>query len=250
MRAAARIVAEAVAGATRCTTLHSEPPLTFRQTSAGLTWVGTAAGPIGGDDLRLVIEVRHSAALVVGSAGASIALPGTSGASSQMGIDVSVGRDASLVWHPEPLVLSGGAAHVATTSIAFEPGADVIWIDELVLGRHAERCGRLSSRLVVDGPTSPVLRSGMEIGEPGWDGPAVTDAHRAHAQIVLAGEPASRSAQLDLDQHFEHGHVRSARSDLADGAVLISIVAAEPRHMRLAVDYVSAISGSERRVRL
>jgi urease accessory protein len=243
MQAMARIVAEPAAGRTRCTTLLNEPPLTFRETTAGLTWVGTAAGPVGGDELHVEVRVEPAAVLSVGSAGASIVLPGVTSAPSRVVIDVSVAAGASLCWHTEPTVLAAGADHIAVTTITLGAGADLVWVEELVLGRHAEAAGRLSSRLAVDGPRGPVLRTGLEIGAPGWDGPAVTSAHRAHAQIVLSGAPARRVEDVTLDD------VDWTVARLRDGAVVFTIIADEPRHMRAAVAHTSS-AGLGGRVRL
>jgi urease accessory protein len=245
MRATARIIAGPTRDGTRCTTLTCEPPLTFRRTSAGLTWVGTAAGPVGGDDLRLTIDLQTEATLTIGSAGASIALPGVTDDRSQMRIEVTLASHASLFWRPEPLILAAGANHIALTRIELGDGVDLVWVDELVLGRHDEQCGRLSSRLVVDGPSGPVLRTGLEIGAPGWDGPAVTNGHRAHAQVLLAGVPAACADQLELDDA-----VGCTVADLTGGVRLITIVATEPRHLRACVDQVWAVCGSPRLIRL
>ena len=71
MRACARVVAQADdAGVTRLTGLRSEPPLLLRHTpaAAGAATVhllGGAAGPLGGDDLRLEIVVGERAQLRV-----------------------------------------------------------------------------------------------------------------------------------------------------------------------------------------
>ena len=40
-----------------------DPPFTFRQTGGSLCWVGTAAGPVGGDELSLDVEVGEGARL-------------------------------------------------------------------------------------------------------------------------------------------------------------------------------------------
>ena len=63
MRAYARVVAEADGhGGTRLVRLRGEPPLLPRRTGTGtgpatVHLVGGAAGPLGGDELRLDIEV-------------------------------------------------------------------------------------------------------------------------------------------------------------------------------------------------
>jgi len=239
MRASARLVAELVDGRTRCTTLQSQPPLTFRQNPTGLMWVATAAGPVGGDDLRLDLRVEAGAALDVASAGASIVLPGAGGERSQSRLDVVLACRSSLVWHPEPAVLAADANHLASTSIVLGAEADLVWVDELVLGRHAEVPGRLTSQLMVTTVAGrPVLRTGLDIGGPGWDGPAVTDGRRGHAHIVLAGHPAERwRTSTRVCRPFVEVEWTSA--ELTGGVELVTLIGREPRHVRAAATAVA-----------
>lgn len=239
MRASARLVAELVEGRTRCTTLQSQPPLTFRQNRSGLMWVATAAGPIGGDDLHLAVRLGPAAALDVASAGATIVLPGVGAARSRLRIDVVLGPRSCLVWHPEPTVLATGADHVALTSIQIAADASLVWVDELVLGRQAEAPGRLVSRLAVEIDERVALRTGLTIGAPGWDGPAVTAGHRAHAQVVLAGDAASR---WRAGRDAAITGVGWTSAELAGGVELVTIAGREPRPLRAAVAAVTAIA--------
>src|SRR5258707_5048003 len=92
MRAAARVVAVLDArGRTRLAVLHGEPPLLPRRTGDGrVHLVGGAAGPLGGDDLLLSLEVGAGASLQVGTVAASVALPGRDGAPSRVRVQASV----------------------------------------------------------------------------------------------------------------------------------------------------------------
>jgi urease accessory protein len=84
MTATACIVAElGDGGATRLPVLSSQVPLVLRRTPDAVYLVGGAAGPLGGDDLTLTIDVRHGATLRVRTATAAVtasaavpALPG------------------------------------------------------------------------------------------------------------------------------------------------------------------------------
>ena len=225
-------------GRTRCTTIHSDPPLTFRSTSAGLMWVGTTAGPIGGDDLHLTLRLEAKADLAVGSAGATIALPGPDGHTSSLLIDATLDDGASLIWRPEPTVIAAGARHRALTTIELGADTDLIWVEELVLGRHLEQPGRFSARLVVDGPNGAVLRTGTEIGEPGWDGPAVLNGRRALGQVLLVGAPAQRWAAIDR----RDSATWTATSELSSGDQLVTVAAASAREMRAVVAEVVSAS--------
>lgn len=242
MRASARVVAERVGGLggrTRCTTLQSQPPLTFRTNPTGLMWVATAAGPVGGDDLRLDVRLGPGAELAVASAGASIALPGARGERSQLRVDLALGARSCLIWHPEPTVLAGRADHVAVTLVELGAGADLTWVEELVLGRHGEAPGRMTSRLNVIAEGRVVLRTGLEIGRPGWDGPAVTGGRRAHAQVVLAGEPATHWRGTDAPELLG---VEWTTAEMACGVELVTIVGREPRALRAAVGTVVSLT--------
>ncbi len=80
MTATARVVAVAdVNGITRLPVLSSQAPLVLRRTPAAVYLVGGAAGPLGGDDLTLMIEVGDGATLRISTAAASVALPGATG---------------------------------------------------------------------------------------------------------------------------------------------------------------------------
>jgi hypothetical protein len=56
------------AGRSRVTVLRSDGPLALRETPLGVYLVGTAAGPLGGDDLALDIDVGPGACLMIRSA--------------------------------------------------------------------------------------------------------------------------------------------------------------------------------------
>jgi urease accessory protein len=207
-------------------------------------WVGTAAGPIGGDDLHISLRIEPKASLVVGSTGAAIVLPGPDAATSTLLIDVTLNDDASLVWYTQPTVIAAGARHRVLTTIELGAGSDLIWVEELVLGRHLEQPGTLSTRLVVDGPSGPVLRTGTEIGEHGWDGPAVLGGRRAISQVLLVGAPARRWA--GFARHDDS--VWAATTELSNGERLVTVIAAGAREMRAVVAEVVAASHANRAV--
>jgi len=180
------------------TTLRNDPPFTFRPTpdgphAGGVVWVGTAAGPVGGDDLRLRVDVGPGAELRLTSVAASLVLPGPRGDMSATAVAVTAGDGARLWWCPEPTIVAAGADHRADTTVRLGDGVELVWVEEVVLGRHGETAGRLRSRLRIEGRAgAPVLCSGLDTGRPGWDGPAGLARCRAAAQVVLLGLPAER----------------------------------------------------------
>jgi urease accessory protein len=192
VRASARLRAELVGGRTRCTTLRSAPPLTFRETPEGLFLVGTAAGPLGGDELELVVDVGPGATLTVRSVAAQLAQPGPrAGAPSSLRVEVTVAAGAELAWLPEPTVAVRGCHHRVTTVIRCAAGARLVWRDEVVLGRHREASGSILQRLRVDRAGRPLLRHDLALG-PDWPssaGPAVLGPARAVGSLVTVGIP-------------------------------------------------------------
>lgn len=227
MKAHARVVAERRGSRSRCTTLRSSPPITFRATADGLHLVGTAAGPVGGDDLRLEVTVASGASLTVRSVAAQLVLPGPVPAPSTTDVNVTVGSRSRLTWLPEPTVLVRGADHRLTTTIALGPAGDLVWRDEVVLGRDGEAAGSVLSRLRVERGGRPLLCTEVALG-PAWPasgGPAGTDGARVASTTLLVGAPARNLlACLGVGRAAARGGggSRSAALQLDDDAVLLS----------------------------
>lgn len=222
MRARARIVAEAGG---RLTCLRGEPPLLLRQTPAAVYLVGGAAGPLGGDDLRLDIEVGTGATLCLRTVAASIALPGS--APSRMVVTARVTTGGTLHWLPEQLIAAHGCKHTSQSTVELAEGAALVWRDELICGRHGESPGDATVELDVTYAGRPLLRQALSIGPsaPGWDGPALLGNARAAGSLLHTGElpPAVLGPG-------------AVRTPLAGPATLITAVAADAHELRRYLD--------------
>jgi urease accessory protein len=209
--------------------LRGEPPLTMRQTADGLHLVGTAAGPLGGDVLRLDVVVDAHARLVLRSAAASIALPGARGGTSTMEVSIEAGAGADVRWLPEPLIAAKGCDHRSTTTIDLAADARLVWRDEVVLGRQGEAPGSYVQRLRIDRAGRPLLRTDLGVGPvwPHWDGPAGVGGAGAVATVVVVGRAMPDAPEVDDG--------RAAVLDLGDEAVVLSAVARRPSALRAAV---------------
>jgi urease accessory protein len=192
-------------GCTRLEELRPEAPLgLYRAAGPAPGWaqvwmVGSAGGPLGGDDLELMVEVCDGAALAIGSVAASVALAG--GAPSRLVVRVTVGSGASLVWAPEPTVVTAGADHRIDVLVEVAAGAYFWWRDELVLGRAGERPGRCTVHQHADLDREPWARHELTIGAPGWDGGAVVGGHGAIGSVLTTsrcGEPRAGASVADL----------------------------------------------------
>jgi urease accessory protein len=178
MRAAAAVRTVLEHGRTILSELRSAPPLTLRQTGPHTVHlVSTAAGPLGGDVLDLVLDLAPGTTLELGSIGSSLVLPGPGESLSR--VTARVGAEAVLRYTPEPVVLASGSAHRSLVRLEQSPTARVLWREELVLGRHAEPAGRCRTRFdaTVDG--RPLLRQELLVGDPATAGsPAVYGTSR------------------------------------------------------------------------
>jgi urease accessory protein len=178
-------------GRTRLESLRSAAPLILRATPEAVYMVGGAAGPIGGDGLRLDIEVGPGASLTMRTAAAAVALPGPGGTASTMEVRAQVGEGGTLRWLPEQSVAARGCRHEVRTHVALAPGSRLAWREELMLGRHGEEPGCWRARSVVDMDGLPLWRHELRLGPdtPGWEGPAVLGRSRAVGSLLVV-DPA------------------------------------------------------------
>jgi urease accessory protein len=184
--ARARLVADgAPGGGTRIVTARSDAPLALRATPAGVYLVGSAAGPLGGDDLVLDLEVRTGADLTVRTSAASVALPGDG--PSQVRVNAQVQAGARLRWLPEPTVAAAGCDHHIECRVELDGDARLTWREEIILGRHGEGTGSIEAGLHVDLDGTALLHQCLRFGpgHPGWDGPAVVGPHRAVGSALV-----------------------------------------------------------------
>lgn len=146
-------------------------PVWFRWDGSTLWLVGSGAAPVGGDRVRVRIDVGPDVAVTVRSVAATVIYAGR-GAGTSWHTDVHVAEGGSIVWRPEPVILTERARHVATTTIDASADADVTLDEVLVLGRAGETGGALRSTLDVRVEEAPVLQTSIDTSLPGWSGPA------------------------------------------------------------------------------
>lgn len=208
MRARAAIRAEADDhGRTRLVTMRSAPPLTLRRTGpsgskeATVHLVGSAASPLGGDELQLTIELGPDTTLTLRTATASVALTGRDGESS---LDVRAKLDAGafLTYEPGPLIVTRGARHRIRALIEMADEARLRWREIIVLGRDNEPPGQLRVTTQADIGDLPLHRHELVIGDrPGWNGPAALGGAKMYGTLLVAGarlpHPVTASSARD-----------------------------------------------------
>ncbi|MFF4033768.1 urease accessory protein UreD [Streptomyces sviceus] len=240
VRATARMVArDDGRGGTALPVLESDGPLALRRTRGSgaesrVMLVGAMSGPLGGDHFTVAADVQEGARLHVGSAAATIALPGQTKGEARYDVRLHVADGGELRWLPEQLISAGGSDLYVTTRIDLGATARLVLREEQVLGRAGEEPGRLTSRLVLRVAGRTVLDQELACGPGapgGWDGPAVLAGHRAVGQLLVvrpefADEPVS--AQVLGES--------AAVMPLAGPAALVTAVAPDARLLRRVLD--------------
>jgi urease accessory protein len=196
--------------------------------------VGAMSGPLGGDRFTVHAEVEERARLRVGSAAATIALPGQAGGEARYDVRLSVADGAELRWLPEQLISARGSELYVTTRVDLAAGARLVLREEQVLGRAGEEPGRLGSRLTVRIAGLVVLDQELACGPGapgGWDGPAVLAGHRAVGQLVLV-----RPEFVDKPVGARVLGEEAVLTPLAGPAALITAVAVDGLRLRRVLD--------------
>jgi urease accessory protein len=243
MRAAATIVAVADGtGGTRLATLYGEAPLLPRRTGTArapvtVHLVGGAAGPLGGDRLRVDIEVGAGAWLCVRTVAATVALPDRDGTASHLDVCARVGAGGRLDWLPEPLVAAAGCHHRTVSTVDLAGTASLVWRDELVCGRHGEAPGDARQRTTVRRDGRTLYAHELTVGPhtPGWAGAAVLGGARAAGSVLVVDPSWIDGGKPDPAVLAK----TAALLPLAGPAVLASATAADARELRAYLDTVT-----------
>ncbi|WP_030860657.1 urease accessory protein UreD [Streptomyces sp. NRRL F-2747] len=240
VRATARISAVADGrGGTALPLLAGEGPLALRRTrgtaaEAGVMLVGAMSAPLGGDHLTVEAATGPGARLALGSAAATLALPGRGGAPARYDVRLTLAGDSALRWLPEPLVSVRGSDLRVRTRAELDPTARLLLREEQVLGRAGEAPGLLRSRLTVIRGGRPLLDQELACGPGapgGWDGPAGLAGHRALGQLLVV-DPAFAGSAPTAAVLGEFAAV----TPLAGPAVLVTVLAPDALRLREVLD--------------
>ncbi|MFG2372328.1 urease accessory protein UreD [Streptomyces sp. NPDC048504] len=247
VRATARIVArEDGRGGTALPVLEGDGPLALRRTrgsgaEAQVMLVGAMSGPLGGDHFAVEAGVERGARLRVGSAAATIALPGQAKGESRYDVRLSVAEGGELHWLPEQLISVRGSDLRVTTRVDLADSARLVFREEQVLGRVGEESGRLTSRLSVRVAGGTVLDQELACGPGapgGWDGAAVLGGHRAVGQLLVV-RPEFTQEPVAARMLGEC----ACLVPLAGPAVLVSAIASDALRLRRVLDEAMSILG-------
>ncbi|WP_326726283.1 urease accessory protein UreD [Streptomyces sp. NBC_00243] len=240
VRATARIGArDDGRGGTSLPVLEGDGPLALRRTrgvgsEARVMLVGAMSGPLGGDHFTVEAEAAAGARLHIGSAAATIALPGQAKGESRYDVRLKVADGGELRWLPEQLISANGSDLYVSSRIELAAGARLVFREEQVLGRAGEEPGRLSSRLTVRLDGRPLLDQELSCGPGapgGWDGPAVLAGHRALGQLLVV-----RPEFADVPVQARLLGECASLMPLAGPAVLVTALASDALRLRRVLD--------------
>jgi urease accessory protein len=197
---------------------RDDSPVAVRPTGPdAVHLVQAAGGPLGGDELDLAVAVGPGQRLRIGTAGATVVLPGVTGAPAHWRVSAEVAAGAELDWRPEPAVVCARADFRAGLRVRLAAGARLVAREVLVLGRSGEPGGRVRSRTEVDVAGEPLLRneSVADGADAVLSGPAGTGGARVLGSLLLAGREVRPARVAAVDG------VRSAVLPLAGPGVLV-----------------------------
>ncbi|MEU3790143.1 urease accessory protein UreD [Streptomyces fructofermentans] len=247
VRAVARIAARPDGrGGTALPTLEGDGPLAPRRTRAAgaearVMLVGAMSGPLGGDHFTVEADVARDASLHVGSAAATIALPGQAKGGARYDVRLTVAAGAELRWLPEQLIAARGSELAVTTCADLATGARLTLREEQVLGRSGEEPGRLTSRLTVRIDGRPLLDQEVSCGPGapgGWDGPAGLAGHRALGQLLVV-RPEFAEGPVEPRMLGEYASL----TPLAGPGVLVTALAPDALKLRRTLDEAARVLG-------
>ena len=177
--------------------IHATGGLAARLTGPDVVhMIGTAATPLGGDELDISIVVEPGARLRVRSVAATIALPGRATPVSRAHWSFEVGGSGELEFDPEPTVIAGGAVHETVNTVALAADARLRLRERVQIGRTGESSGHWRGDLIADLDRTPLLRHRLELGENAATDDALTAPRAITSVLRYPDESPSRTQGL------------------------------------------------------
>lgn len=164
----------------------ARPPWWCRWDGDTLWLVGSAATPLGEDDVGLSVDVGEGVDAKVRSVAATIVYA-AAGAGTHSRLSLRVAPGASLHWCTEPVIVTERARHRATTCADVALDGAMTLEETVVFGRHREPAGTMASTTELRTDGELVSLTSWDSGLPGWNGPGGTAAARSMRTTVFAG---------------------------------------------------------------
>ncbi|MEV6391422.1 urease accessory protein UreD [Nocardia xishanensis] len=203
-----------VAAAGTLPEIHASGGLAARRTGSDTVHlIGTAATPLGGDEIDVSVAVGPGARLALRSVAATIALPGAATRISFARWRFEVADGGELDVRTEPTIVAGGAEHRAVTTVLLAASARLRLRERVQIGRADEERGAWRGDLIADLADVPLLRHRLELG-----------ARTATDDALAAPRALDSELVYPDDRPVETFGLTAARLPLAAGGSLFTAV--------------------------
>ncbi|NNH69457.1 urease accessory protein UreD [Nocardia uniformis] len=178
--------------------IHAVGGLAGRRTAVDTVHlIGTAATPLGGDEIDITIVVGAGARLAVRSVAATIALPGRITRKSVARWHFEVGAGGVLDFDPEPTVVAGGAEHDTVTLVRLAEGAKLRLRERVQIGRTGEDHGYWSGDLHADIGGLPLLRHRLDLGADAITDDALSGPRSLESVLIYPDDRTAETVGMD-----------------------------------------------------
>lgn len=217
-------------------------PFWCRWTGDVLWFVGSAATPVGDDDITIDLHVGEGVDATVRSVAAMVVYAARGeGTTLTTRLHVAVG--ASLVWQPEPVIVTARARHRSFLVADVDAGGTLVVDDLVVLGRSDEEAGAFRSTTEVRREGIPLSLTSFDTATPGWSGPGGTAGAKVIGTRLLVEPAAPHDARAEPPVDPPADAATVVLRPEAGGA-LATTLAADPDAARARLDTVLPIPSS------
>lgn len=161
-------------------------PFWCRWDGSTLWMVGSAATPVGDDDITVDLRVGPGVHAAVRSVAAMVVYAAR-GPGTAFTTRLHVADGATLVWQPEPVIVTARARHRGLLVADVASGGRLLADELVVLGRSDEAAGAFAATTDLRRDGTPVSLTSFDTAVPGWSGPGGTDGAKVIGnRVVLA----------------------------------------------------------------
>jgi urease accessory protein len=219
------------------------PPYWCRWDGSTLWIVGSAATPVGDDDITLRLDVGEGVTATVRSVAATIVYAAR-GEGTRLTTRLHVASGASLTWQPDPVIVTARARHRSLLVAEVAAGGTLIADEVVVLGRTDEDAGRFASTTDLRREDEPICLTSFDTATPGWAGPGGTAGAKVIGTRVVLDPIADRGDGPDgsanpVDERTVVLHPEA-------GGTLATTLASTPDQARAQLDASAPLPGDRR----
>lgn len=147
-----------------------------------------------------------------------------------------VAEGASLVWQPEPVIVTARARHRSLLVADVADGGTLVADDLVVLGRTDEAAGAFAATTDLRRAGSPVSLTSFDTAVPGWAGPGGTGGAKVVGTRILLGAEEIEAVPPDRS---------TAVLRPEGGGAIATVLAPDPTRARTQLDAALPVRVSE-----